>query len=107
MHITVRVTSSLDRLCPVGTVGHAILFASYSGVRSESVEFFFPRSRRDQRHLYRGAQVNNEVPPARGPAAGRGCLRPAASIVPCARRECALLPTRRLARDPGKKCRLK
>ncbi|HET9102575.1 MAG TPA: hypothetical protein VFN55_04425 [Solirubrobacteraceae bacterium] len=64
MHITVKVTRSYDRLCPVGTVGHVTLFASYNNVRSDSVQFFFPASCRDQRHLYHGTQVNNQVPPA-------------------------------------------
>jgi hypothetical protein len=47
----------------VGTVGRATLFASYNGVRSDSVQFFFLAACRDQDHLYHGTQVNNQVPP--------------------------------------------
>ncbi len=42
MKIRVRVTGSSDPKCAVGTVGRATLFASYNGVRSDSVQFFFP-----------------------------------------------------------------
>jgi hypothetical protein len=63
MKIKLRVTSSTDENCAVGTVGRATLYASYNGVRSDSVQFFFPAACRDQRHLYHGSQVNNQVPP--------------------------------------------
>jgi hypothetical protein len=63
MKIVVRVRASSDPRCKVGTVGHATLFASYNGVRSDSVQFFFPVACRDQDHLYHGTQVNNQVPP--------------------------------------------
>ncbi len=63
MKITVRVTSSNDRRCAVGTIGRATLYASYNGVRSDSVQFFFPAACKDQDHLYHGPEVNNQVPP--------------------------------------------
>jgi hypothetical protein len=63
MKIKVRVTSSTDKDCAVGTVGRATLYASYNGVRSDSVQFFFPAACRDQDRLYHGPQVNNQVPP--------------------------------------------
>ena len=64
MKIIVRVKSSTDRRCKVGTKGRATLFASYNGVRSDSVQFFFPASScSDHDHLYHGPQVNNQVPP--------------------------------------------
>jgi hypothetical protein len=64
MKIIVRVQSSTDPRCKVGTVGHVTLFASYNGVRSDSVQFFFPAtSCKDHDHLYHGTQVNNQVPP--------------------------------------------
>ena len=63
MNITVRVKSSTDPACKVGTIGHVTLFASYNGVRSDSVQFFFPRACKDHNHLYHGTQVNNQVPP--------------------------------------------
>ena len=61
--IKMRVTSSNDPNCPIGTVGRATLYASYNGVRSDSVHFFFPAACKDQNHLYHGTQVNNQVPP--------------------------------------------
>ncbi len=63
MKIRVRVRASDDPKCEVGTVGHATLFASYNGVRSDSVQFRFPAACRDHDHLYHGPQVNNQVPP--------------------------------------------
>lgn len=63
MKIIVRVQSSTDPRCKVGTIGRVTLFASYNGVRSDSVRFTFPASCRDHDHLYHGGQVNNQVPP--------------------------------------------
>lgn len=63
MKIKVRVQESTDPRCEVGTVGRATLYASYNGVRSDSVQFFFPAACRDQDRLYHGTQVNNQVPP--------------------------------------------
>jgi hypothetical protein len=63
MKIIVRVRASDDPRCEVGTVGRATLFASYNGVRSDSVQFFFPAPCKGQNHLYHGSQVNNQVPP--------------------------------------------
>jgi len=63
MKITVRVQSSTDPQCQVGTLGHATLFASYNGVRSDSVQFTFPAACKDHDHLYHGTQVDNQVPP--------------------------------------------
>jgi hypothetical protein len=61
--IHVRVVASSDPKCKVGTIGRATLFASYNGVRSDSVQFFFPRACARQSDLYHGTQVNNQVPP--------------------------------------------
>ena len=63
MKIIVRVQSSTDPQCKVGTLGRVTLFASYNGVRSDSVRFSFPAACRDHDHLYHGPQVNNQVPP--------------------------------------------
>jgi hypothetical protein len=63
MKIVVRVQSSTDPQCRSGTVGHVTLFASYNGVRSDSVRFTFPPACQDHDHLYHGPQVNNQVPP--------------------------------------------
>ncbi len=63
MKVKLRVARSSDAACAVGTVGSATLFASYNGVRSDSVQFFFPAACRDQDRLYHGSQVNNQVPP--------------------------------------------
>src|SRR5579884_443921 len=64
MKIIVRVKSSTDTRCKVGTSGRVTLFASYNGVRSDSVQFVFPAACRDHSHLYHGSQVNVQVPPA-------------------------------------------
>ena len=63
MKIILRVRASNDPKCKVGTVGRATLFASYNGVRSDSVQFTFPAACKDHDHLYHGPQVNNQVPP--------------------------------------------
>jgi hypothetical protein len=63
MKIIVRVRASNDPNCEVGARGHVTLFASYNGVRSDSVHFYFPRGCADHDHLYHGSQVNNQVPP--------------------------------------------
>jgi hypothetical protein len=63
MKIIVRVTSSTDPRCKAGTLGRATLFASYNGVRSDSVQFTFPAACADHDHLYHGPQVNDQVPP--------------------------------------------
>jgi hypothetical protein len=63
MKIVVRVQSSTDPQCQVGTVGRVTLYASYNGVRSDSVQFTFPAGCADHDHLYHGPQVNNQVPP--------------------------------------------
>lgn len=63
MKIIVRVKNSTDPRCRAGTLGHVTLFASYNGVRSDSVQFGFPGACRSHNHLYHGPQVNNQVPP--------------------------------------------
>jgi hypothetical protein len=63
MKIIVHVKTSTDRQCKVGTRGRVTLFASYNGVRSDSVQFTFPAACKDHDHLYHGRQVNNQVPP--------------------------------------------
>jgi hypothetical protein len=63
MRIAVRVKSSTDPRCKVGTIGKVTLFASYNNVRSDSVKFVFPSACSDHDHLYHGPQVNNQVPP--------------------------------------------
>jgi hypothetical protein len=63
MRIRVLVRASDDPNCKIGTVGHAVLFASYNGVRSDSVNIFFPAACQDQDHLYHGSRVISRVPP--------------------------------------------
>jgi hypothetical protein len=63
MKIVVRVRSSTDPQCKVGTLGRVTLYASYNNVRSDSVQFIFPATCKDHDHLYHGTQVNNQVPP--------------------------------------------
>jgi len=59
----VKVTSSTDPKCKVGTRGHVTMYASYNGVRSDSIQFFLNAGCRDQNHLYHGPQVDAQVPP--------------------------------------------
>ena len=61
--VHVKVTRSLDPACRVGTIGRMTMFASYNGVRSDSVRYRFPAACADQDHLYHGPQVNAQVPP--------------------------------------------
>jgi hypothetical protein len=63
MKIKVRVKSTSDSTCKVGTIGRVVLFASYNNVRSDSVKFTFPAGCKAHDHLYHGRQVNNQVPP--------------------------------------------
>ena len=63
MTIVVRVAASTDPACAVGTLGRVTLFASYNGVRSDSIRFSFPGGCADHDHLYHGPQVDNQVPP--------------------------------------------
>jgi hypothetical protein len=63
MKIVVLIRASSDPACPSGTLGRATLFASYNGVRSDSVQFWFPGACKRENHLYHGSQVNNQVPP--------------------------------------------
>lgn len=64
IELTVRVKSSTDPRCKVGTQGLLTVFGSYNGVRSDSVTFSFPAACRDHNHVYHGSQVNVQVPPA-------------------------------------------
>jgi hypothetical protein len=59
----VKVISSTDPRCKVGTSGHVIMYASYNGVRSDSIQFFLDAGCRDENHLYHGPQVDAQVPP--------------------------------------------
>jgi hypothetical protein len=59
----VKVSASTDPQCKVGTLGHVTMYASYNGVRSDSIQFFLGAACRDQDHLYHGPQVDAQVPP--------------------------------------------
>ena len=61
--VRIQVTSSTDSRCQVGTIGRMVMYASYNGVRSDSVQFIFPAACRDHNHLYHGSQVTAQVPP--------------------------------------------
>lgn len=63
MKIDVRVQSSTDPKCPVGTKGEVTIFASYNNVHRDSVQFSFPAACRRHRHLYKGSDVVTNVPP--------------------------------------------
>jgi hypothetical protein len=59
---SLTVTASTDPACAVGTTGHITMYASYNGVRTDSMEFFFGAGCSDQNHLYHG-EVVAQVPP--------------------------------------------
>jgi hypothetical protein len=59
----VTVTASSDPTCAVGTHGHVTMYASYDGVRSDSIHFVFATGCPDERTLYHGAAVDAQVPP--------------------------------------------
>jgi hypothetical protein len=63
MKIGVRVRSSSDRACAVGTPGTATIFASYNNLHRDLVQYSFPRACRDHRRRYTGPSVNTNVPP--------------------------------------------
>jgi hypothetical protein len=61
----VKVISSTDSKCKVGTRGRVTMYASYNGVKSDSIQFFMNAGCRDGSRLYHGgaSQVNAQVPP--------------------------------------------
>jgi hypothetical protein len=61
--IDVRVKSSTDPECAIGTKGEVTIFASYNGVHQDSVQFSFPTACKRHRHLYHSADVITNVPP--------------------------------------------
>jgi hypothetical protein len=62
MKVTVKVTSSTDKKCKVGTIGDMTVDATYNGVQSSSVRFTFPASCGSHAHFYHGSQVDALVP---------------------------------------------
>ncbi len=62
MQVHVKVRSSTDKKCKVGTVGKMTVDATYDGVKSASVQFAFPASCKSHSHTYHGSQVDALVP---------------------------------------------
>jgi hypothetical protein len=62
MEVDVKITSSTDKKCKVGTIGHMTVDATYNGVHSSSVRFTFPASCKGHDHLYHSSQVDALVP---------------------------------------------
>lgn len=60
--MAIRVKSSTDRKCKVGTHGKLTLFATYNGIHKDSVRFSFPSACRRHRHFYSGSNVTVLVP---------------------------------------------
>jgi hypothetical protein len=58
----VRVVTSTDRGCRVGTVGTLTMLATYNGVRPESITLTFPAACASQVSRYQGPQVKALVP---------------------------------------------
>jgi hypothetical protein len=63
IQLEVRVRTSTDPKCRVGTPGTVTVFASYNGVHRDSVQFAFPRACARHRRLYTGLDVVANVPP--------------------------------------------
>jgi hypothetical protein len=63
MKIDVKVKSSTDPECKVGTSGQVVVFASYNGVHRDLVQFTFPAACRRHDHRYTGLDVVTNVPP--------------------------------------------
>lgn len=63
MRIDVRVKSTTDPGCPVGTPGEATIFASYNNVHEDSVQYSLPAACKSHRHRYTGPDVVTNVPP--------------------------------------------
>jgi hypothetical protein len=62
MALGVRVTSSTDSSCHVGTPGTLTLFASFNGIKKDLVKFSFGRGCRSHNHAYTGPRVVALVP---------------------------------------------
>jgi hypothetical protein len=60
---SLTVVASTDPQCKVGTSGRAVMYASYNGVRSDSMQFSFAAGCLDQDRLYHGPAVAAQVPP--------------------------------------------
>jgi hypothetical protein len=58
----VRVNSSSDARCKVGTVGTLTMIATYNGIKDDEVAFKFPRACADHDHTYTGSRVVALVP---------------------------------------------
>jgi hypothetical protein len=63
LKLHVRIKSSTDPKCAVGTRGTATIFASYNGVHKDGVQYSFPARCKDHRHFYTGQNVVTNVPP--------------------------------------------
>jgi hypothetical protein len=61
----IKVISSTDSNCEVGTLGHVTMYTSYNNVKSDSIQFFLANTCRDGSRLYHGGAqtVNAQVPP--------------------------------------------
>lgn len=60
--LPVRVASSTDARCRVGTRGKAVLTSTYNGVHKDTVVLSFPKACRDHDHDYSGPRVVVLVP---------------------------------------------
>jgi hypothetical protein len=61
---SLTVNASTDPACPVGTSGRITMYASYNGVRSDSMQFFFANGAcAAEARLYHGPNVDAQVPP--------------------------------------------
>ena len=62
MAVQVKVKSSTDKNCKVGTTGTMTVNATYNGVKSASVQFGFPAACKGHNQTYHSSQVDALVP---------------------------------------------
>ena len=62
LKLTVRVKTSTDPQCAVGTTGKLTLTATYNGIHDDSARLAFPRACRRHDHYYTGSRVFVLIP---------------------------------------------
>jgi hypothetical protein len=63
LRLSIKVRSSTDSQCAVGTVGKLTLTATYNGFHRDTAKFAFPKACKDHDHNYTGSKVVVLIPP--------------------------------------------
>jgi hypothetical protein len=63
LKLSIKVKSSTDPACGVGTVGKLTLTATYNGFKRDTATFKFPAACKDHDHSYTGSKVVVLIPP--------------------------------------------